>query len=96
MKEVTFQDQCCFTNVGDLFSQQNPKDLVEVAAVALEEVAAAAVGVLVVAVVVASVAVDHLALEAFFKQECQSSDVLQIEMLVRKTLNFHCEKHDIA
>lgn len=90
MKEVTLQDQCCFTNVGDLFSQQNPKDLVEVAAVALEEVAA--VGVLVVAVVAALVAADHLALEAFFKQECQSSDVLQIEMLVRKTLNFQCEK----
>ncbi|KAF2985620.1 hypothetical protein EK904_012155 [Melospiza melodia maxima] len=76
MKEVTWQDQSCFTNMGDLFSQQNPKDLVEVAAVALEEAAAA--GVL---VVVALVAVDHLALEAFFKQECQSSD-LQIEMPV--------------
>lgn len=90
MKEVTWQDQSCFANMGDLFSQQSPKDLVEVAAVALEEVAAA--GVLVVAVVVALVVVDHLALEAFFKQECQSSDVLQIEMLVRKTLNFQCEK----
>ncbi|RLW04699.1 hypothetical protein DV515_00005431 [Chloebia gouldiae] len=62
---------------------ENPKDLVEVAVVALEEVAVAAAGVLVVAVVAASVVVDHLALEAFFKQECQSSDVLQVEMLVR-------------
>lgn len=85
MKEVTLQGQSCFTNIGDLFSQQNPKDLVEVAAVALEEVAVVA------AVVAASVGVDHLALEAFFKQECQSSDLLQVEMLVRKTLNFHCE-----
>lgn len=92
MKEMTLQDQSCFTNMRDLFSQQNPKDLVEVAVVALEEVAVAAVGVLVVAVVAASVAVDHLALEAFFKQECQSSDVLQVEMLVRKTLNFQCDK----
>lgn len=83
MKEVTLQGQSCFTNIGDLFSQQNPKDLVEAAAVALEEV--------VVAAVVASVEVDHLALEACFKQECQSSDLLQVEMLVRKTLNFHCE-----
>ena len=69
--------------MGGYFSQQNPKDLVEVAAEALEEVAVAAVGVLVVAVVV-----DHLALEACFKQECQSSDLLRVEMLVRKTLQF--------
>lgn len=92
MKEVTLQDQSCFTNMGDFFSQQNPKDLVEVVAVALEEVAVAAAGVLVAAVVAASVAVDHLALEAFFKQECQSSDLLQVEMLVRKILNFQWEK----
>lgn len=92
MKEVTLQDQSCFTNMGDIFSQQNPKDLVEVVAVALEEVAVAAVGVLVVAMVAASVAVDHLALEAFFKQECQSSDLLRVEMLVRKILNFQWEK----
>lgn len=59
---------------------------------ALEEVAVAAAGVLVVAVVAASVVVDHLALEAFFKQECQSSDLLRVEMLVRKTLQFQCEK----
>lgn len=78
--------------MGDFFSQQNPKDLVEEAAVALEEVAVAAAGALVVAVVAALVAVDHRALEAFFKQECQSSDLLRIEMLVRKTLNFQCWK----
>lgn len=53
------------------------------AAVALEEVAVAAAGVLVVAVVV-----DHLALEAFFKQECQSSDLLRVGMPVRETLQF--------
>lgn len=92
MKEVTLQDQSCFTNMGDIFSQQNPKDLVEVVAVALEEVAVAAAGVLVAAAVAASVAVDHLALEAFFKQECQSSDLLRVEMLVRKILNFQWEK----
>lgn len=90
MKEVTLQDQSCFTNMGDFFSRQNPKDLV--VAVALEEVAVAAAGVLVAAVVAASVAVGHLALEAFFKQECQSSDLLRVEMLVRKILNFQWGK----
>lgn len=60
--------------------------------VALEEVAVAAAGVLVVAAGAASVVVDHLALEAFFKQECQSSDLLRVEILVRKTLQFQCEK----
>lgn len=76
------------------FSQQNPKDPVEVAAVALEEVAVAAAGVSVVAAVVvaALVVVDHLALEAFFKQECRSSDLPRAEMPVRKTLQFQCEK----
>ncbi|PKU49384.1 hypothetical protein llap_249 [Limosa lapponica baueri] len=58
----------------------NPKDLVEVAAVASEEVAVAAAGVLVVLAVAALAVVDHLALEAFFKPECQSSDLLQVEM----------------
>lgn len=52
----------------------------------MEVVAVAAAGVLVV--VVAVVVVDHLALEAFFKQECQSSDLLRVEMLVRGTLQF--------
>lgn len=76
----------CITRGTFFFSQQNPKDLVEVV-VALVEVAAA--GVLVVAAVVAaSVVVDHLALEAFSKRECQSSDLLRVEMLVRKTLRF--------
>lgn len=56
----------------------------EVAAVALEEVVVAAAAVLVVAALV--VVVDRLALEAFFKQECQSSDLLRVETLVRKTL----------
>lgn len=84
-------------NVGDFFSQQNPKDLVEVAAVALEEVAVSAVVGLVVAAVAALVVVDRLASEAFSKQECQSSDLLRVEMLVRKTLQFLCEKvNDIA
>lgn len=41
----------------------------------MEEVAVAAV-------VAASVVVGHLALEAFFKQECQSSDLLRVEMLI--------------
>lgn len=70
----------------------------EVAVVALEEEAvAAAAGVLVVPVVGASVVEDHLALEAFFKQECQSSDLLRVEMPVRNTLQFQCEKvNDIA
>lgn len=54
-------------------------------AVALEEVAVAAV-------VAASVVVGHLALEAFFKQECQSSDLLRVEMLVRKILQFQCKQ----
>lgn len=78
----------CITQ-GLFFFQQNPKDLVEVV-VALVEAALAAAGVLVVAAVVvaASVVVDHLALEAFSKRECQSSDLLQVEMLVRKTLWF--------
>jgi len=83
--------------VGHFFPQQNPKDLVELVEVALEEVEVAAAGVLVVAVVAALVVVDHLALEAFFKQECQSSDLLRVEMLVRKTLQFQSEKvNDIA
>ena len=83
--------------MGHFFPQQNPKDLVELVEVALEEVEVAAAGVLVVAVVAALVVVDHLALEAFFKQECQSSDLLRVEMLVRKTLQFQSEKvNDIA
>lgn len=82
---------------GIFFSQQNPKDLVEVAAVASEEVAVSAVVGLVVAAVAALVVVDRLASEAFSKQECQSSDLLRVEMLVRKTLQFQCEKvNDIA
>lgn len=69
------------------------------AVVASEEVAVEAAGVLVVAaaVVAALVVVDHLALEAFFKPECQSSDLPQVEMPVRKTLYFQHEKvNDIA
>ncbi|KAK2526051.1 hypothetical protein Q9233_008684, partial [Columba guinea] len=60
----------------------NPKDLVEVAAVALEEVAVSAVVGLVVVAVAALVVVDRLASEAFSKQECQSSDLLRVEMLL--------------
>lgn len=63
---------------------------------ALEEVVVAAVGALVVAVVAALVLVDRLALEAFSKQECLSSDLLQVGMLVRKTLQFQCEKVDVT
>lgn len=89
MKEMTLQDQSCFSDWhgGFFYSQQSPKDLVEVAAVALEEVVVvAAAGVLL------EVVVDHLVLEAFFKQECQSSDLLQVEMQVRNTFQFQREK----